>query len=325
MALVAIISSALVAAGPGPAELSLFDKKPFASGGPMNDTWWYLGYFDRYGESRAAPGQLCLSSAGVPTSGKAVEPSFGGEFACIEIGTEPKRKVCIDDGKLNAVAAHGQQIVVGGTFPRTEARKTASLMKLDAAGEIDPTFATNVRGALGNDETVYAVAFQPDGKVLVGGEFYGFKDSLATGLVRLHPDGKVDAPFATALRGGFSGPVRRIRIGADGTICVAGRFEHFGAQVLGGVAVFTGAAGLQVRLSRRLGALGDRLGRSGWHFESILGVETDGSLRFRIGDEGCGNDCETCRQRDIVVSRKGKITSRGPISKAYNCDGAAAR
>jgi uncharacterized delta-60 repeat protein len=127
-----------------------------------------------------------------------------------------------------AVQADGK-IVVGGAFTMlggggsgTTARN--HIARLNPDGSLDTSFdpGTNDSGS------VSAVAVQPDGKILVGGEFTGLGGGTGTtprrNIGRLNPDGSVDASFDP----GANDAVREIALQADGKILVAGFFTMLG-------------------------------------------------------------------------------------------------
>ena len=61
------------------------------------------------------------------------------------------------------------------------------------AGELDPTFNASAYGqAVG---PVQVFERQPDGKILIGGNFYDVNGVAAAGLARLNPDFTVDTTF----------------------------------------------------------------------------------------------------------------------------------
>ena len=90
--------------------------------------------------------------------------------------------------------AAGGKLFFGGEFPIVNATSVFGLTRLDANGSIDPTFAWN---AANNNNVVYAITPQPDGKTLVGGGF--LLTGLAGGvtLARLNTDGSTDLAFTT--------------------------------------------------------------------------------------------------------------------------------
>ena len=69
--------------------------------------------------------------------------------------------------------------------------------------------------------TVYALAIQTDGHILLGGEFGGVNGVTRTRLARLNPDGSLDTAFAPVL----NGTVDSILLQPDGRILVGGEFN----------------------------------------------------------------------------------------------------
>jgi uncharacterized delta-60 repeat protein len=89
------------------------------------------------------------------------------------------------------------------------------------------------------DGVVNAVVIQPDGKVLLGGQFSSVDGFPRANVARLNPDGSVDASFDPA----FNGPVRTIALQRDGRIVLGGDFTSLQPRV-------TGAAVTRLRLAR---------------------------------------------------------------------------
>jgi uncharacterized delta-60 repeat protein len=115
------------------------------------------------------------------------------------------------------------RILAGGWFTRIGGRdrlKVARLDPSDGSAEADFADGTGIyqSGNTGGS-VVYAVAVQPDGKVLFGGE---------KGLTRNNADGSRDAAFSAAL--GPDAYVEKVIVQPDGGILVAGR------QLLAGAA-----------------------------------------------------------------------------------------
>ena len=79
--------------------------------------------------------------------------------------------------------------------------------------------------------TIYAVVVQPDGKILLGGDFTSLSPNggaLVTRkhIARLNPDGTLDAAFDP----NADGSVRSIALQADGKVLAAGNFGSIGGQ-----------------------------------------------------------------------------------------------
>src|SRR5436190_12488220 len=63
-----------------------------------------------------------------------------------------------------------------------------------AGGDIDPAFNA---GGSGADSAVYALAVQPDGKIIIGGIFTGYNGdtTVSARVMRLNADGTRDTTF----------------------------------------------------------------------------------------------------------------------------------
>jgi uncharacterized delta-60 repeat protein len=90
-----------------------------------------------------------------------------------------------------------------------------------AAGDVDLSFdpGSGVNG------TVNAVAVQPDGKVIIGGEFTTVKGLVRTNLARLNADGSGDSSFTS---GSMSYPVYSLALQPDGKVLVGSESINFG-------------------------------------------------------------------------------------------------
>ena len=73
--------------------------------------------------------------------------------------------------------------------------------------------------------TVYALAVQPDGKILVGGKFETLGGEARKGLARLNADGTLDSCFTLEVKDGW---VQSLAVQADGKILVGGFFSGLG-------------------------------------------------------------------------------------------------
>ncbi len=78
------------------------------------------------------------------------------------------------------------------------------------------------------NNTVRAVAVQPDGKILIGGDFTMVRGVARNRIARLNPDGSLD----TAFDPNANGIIYAIVLQPDGKILVGGQFS--GANSIGG-------------------------------------------------------------------------------------------
>lgn len=90
------------------------------------------------------------------------------------------------------------------------------------AGANDPSFNTIDDGTFGRgtDGEVMSLARQPDGKLLIGGQFGAFNDVATGRIVRLNVDGSVDGSFFGATAS--TSDVTAIAIQPDGKILIGG-------------------------------------------------------------------------------------------------------
>lgn len=84
----------------------------------------------------------------------------------------------------------------------------------------------------GPTETVRAVAVQPDGRVLIGGQFTGVAGYAISGVARLNAGGTVDPSFQPQT----NGTVHALAVQADGKVLVGGSFAQVGGQPHSGIA-----------------------------------------------------------------------------------------
>lgn len=91
------------------------------------------------------------------------------------------------------------KIVLGGFFDYVGSHYCRDIIRLDLSGKVDSRFASGLGVGDGMvaswlDAGVFALALQPDGKILVGGRFAGFDGLYSTNIVRLLPQSDPEAP-----------------------------------------------------------------------------------------------------------------------------------
>jgi uncharacterized delta-60 repeat protein len=88
------------------------------------------------------------------------------------------------------------------------------------AGFVDTSF---LNGMSGPNSWVWALALQPDGKVLVGGQFTSFNGLPGGEIARLSTDGSVDTNFSAIITAGDQ-TVNSLALQPDGKVLVGGIF-----------------------------------------------------------------------------------------------------
>jgi len=121
------------------------------------------------------------------------------------------------------------KIIVGGGFTLFNGVNIAGVLRLNADGSLDASFSPGS----GPNNIVETVALQPDGKIIVGGQFSSFNGVSTGKLTRLNSDGSLDQTFTSAT----SGDILRVVIQPDGKILASGtnfyRLESDGSLDVG--------------------------------------------------------------------------------------------
>ncbi|HEY0606273.1 MAG TPA: hypothetical protein VGD58_25345 [Herpetosiphonaceae bacterium] len=111
------------------------------------------------------------------------------------------------------------KILVGGGFGLFDDVGHSGITRLQPDGTIDPSF----NPGLGANSSIRAIALQPDGKILIGGEFNAVNGIARGGIARLHANGALDESFAVG--GGTNGRVFGLALQPDGKIVIGGSFS----------------------------------------------------------------------------------------------------
>ena len=134
------------------------------------------------------------------------------------------------DGLCNALALQTNgQFLVGGSFSEIAGAARWHLARFHPGGELDAEFAP----ALAPDDSVWALAMQDDGRILVGGYLSRIGDHAIRGLTRLLPGGEPDPEFNAGA--GTEEGVAALAIQPDGRILVGGHFASFDHHARAGV------------------------------------------------------------------------------------------
>jgi uncharacterized delta-60 repeat protein len=115
-----------------------------------------------------------------------------------------------------AVLSNGK-ILVGGLFTDFNGSARESVVRLNQDGSLDVAFASVDFSVT----TVTDIVVQPDGLILVGGNFFTVNGASRSNIVRLNPDGTVDANFTNPF---LSTTVSDVALLTNGRIIVGGSF-----------------------------------------------------------------------------------------------------
>lgn len=239
-----------------------------------------------------------------------------------------------------ALQPDGKLVAAGYTFDGAQHR--FGLARYGADGSLDATFGTGgkVSSALG--QYAFAIALQPDGRILVGGDIFG-----GTGVARYDADGAADTSFGTGgvVASGL-GQIRALLVQADGRIIAVGtsssgafaaaRYESSGVPDgsfgTGGVASVDSPTPL-LATSGALDASG-KLVIAGSSFNgtdediAVARLDSDGALDAGFGNGGVvtaplgpANDIASA----VVIQPDGKVVVAGGTFNGVDYDIALVR
>ena len=114
------------------------------------------------------------------------------------------------------------KILVGGSFNQYNNVSVGKIIRLNSDGTIDTTFSAGA----GVDSSVFSIVVQPDGKILVGGNFSYYNLTTTYAMIRLNADGSRDMTFDTQSLFAFLDSVHTIVLQNDGKIIVGGDFTN---------------------------------------------------------------------------------------------------
>ncbi len=133
----------------------------------------------------------------------------GGEGAILALALQPDGKILLGGG---------------GSFLSLNGVSVQSIARLNADGTLDAGFN---QGA-GANASVYAIAVQPDGKIILAGAFTTIRGVTRNRLSRLNPDGSLDTTFAP--NGGADDLIYDVALQPDGGMIIGGRFLNYNGE-----------------------------------------------------------------------------------------------
>lgn len=208
------------------------------------------------------------------------------------------------DGRVYAIRAQNDgKILIGGDFTSISGLTRNRIARVNPDGSLDRTFDPG-DGARNWGNLVRAVTLQPDGKILVGGGFMTFDGRPRQGLVRLQPDGRLDADFKfiPGIEGAGWMNVYALAVQEDRRIVIGGDFTSVNGQARSRLARLhpDGTLDMQFAATNSLNST-----------VSAVYIQPDGRLLI-AGDftEICGTAC----QRIARLTPDGSLDSTFQIS-----------
>ncbi len=139
---------------------------------------------------------------------------------------DPKFLAAPTDGVDGTVYALGLDakgnLLVGGYFMNAQEQPLQNFVRYLASGRVDTSFAG---GAYPNG-TIYAIAVQPKGQIVIGGEFTQVGSAQRRNLARFESDGTLDGPLTAPTA--TTGAVRSLAALPGGGVLVGGELDIAG-------------------------------------------------------------------------------------------------
>jgi uncharacterized delta-60 repeat protein len=160
----------------------------------------------------------------------------GGSFTQYQSAGRPYLVRLLTDGSVDASYGIGSgpnnsvqalvlqpdgKALIGGAFTEVNGVGRNRIARLNANGALDPGFDPGA----GFNSTVETLAVEGDGRIVVGGSFTLFNGTGQNRLVRLTPEGLLDASLS--IGAGFNSTVETVVVQGDGKVLVGGRFTQY--------------------------------------------------------------------------------------------------
>lgn len=141
------------------------------------------------------------------------------QSTCIDTGFQTGKGFNL--GVHRIVLQQGNKILIAGEFTSYNGTKRKNILRLHNDGTLDTSFNSNHVFKFGSG--VFAIALQPDGKILIAVTSTTFSYKIINLVVRLNVDGTLDGSFNSFQH--FSNSVYAIAVQEDGKIIAGGDFR----------------------------------------------------------------------------------------------------
>lgn len=113
------------------------------------------------------------------------------------------------------------KIIIGGDFTTYSGTTRNRIARLNTDGSLDDTFNPGA----GANNSIYYMALQSDGKIVIGGNFTTYNGIPRNRIARLNANGTLDEMFNPGM--GANDEIWSIAIKSDNKILIAGSFTYF--------------------------------------------------------------------------------------------------
>lgn len=174
-----------------------------------------------------------LDDGGILVAGEFPGPVFGAPDRLIRLRNDGQRDPAfqvqlIDGTVIDVLPLPDGKILIAGNFQQIGVTARRRIARLHADGRVDTSFDAGASA----DDLVAGLLLQPDGRIIVVGEFTTFAGQPRTRVARIHADGGFDPSFDPGA--GADALVYTAELHRGGLL-LGGTFERFDGQVRNGL------------------------------------------------------------------------------------------
>ena len=122
------------------------------------------------------------------------------------------------------------KVVIGGDFITYNGTTRNRIARLNTNGTLDTTFNPGT----GANSSVYTTVIQSDGKIIIGGSFTSYNETVINRIARINVDGTLDPTFSPGT--GASNYINSIALQSDGKIIIGGNFISYDGTTVNRIA-----------------------------------------------------------------------------------------
>ena len=249
----------------------------------------------------------------------AVDPSFGIRGAVIE-------SLGATHASINALVElpDGRLVVAGGVTAPTGTHDMV-VARFSANGPLDSTFGTSGKlvvdfSGVALDDAAHALVLQPDGKLVAAGYAFDANGSRKLAVLRLTPDGSLDATFGrnglvTVDAPGASRSAKvALQLQSDGRLALTGQSEDTATEACSAVVASLNPDGSADVTFGGSGVVNLPLGQCAWEGGSSIAVEPSGAIIV-------GNTTGTPFIFSPADVRVARLTATGLLDDSFGVNG----
>ncbi len=231
------------------------------------------------------------------------------------------------DSTLQVIARQSDgRLLIGGNFDTVNGVSRIRIARLNVNGTLDTSFGAGQSGA---SDFVNAIAVQPDGRIVIAGNFTIVNGVDRRFIARLNANGSLDTTFGNNLPF-LNNRVFSMALQSNGKILIGGTFNTVNNVAPGGIirlnsdgtldttfdaglnlGTFSGTFAIAVQSDGRILIGGEFTGVNGVARGSVARLNADGSVDTTFGNGLNVSGNQFPDVRDIVIQPDGRILIAG--------------